>query len=253
MSEPEHGESCRPNIAALPKLIMVHRGVMRYFFEGRAVDLRRGTILYRPPHHMTHWEVRSRQRALIHSCTFEVEPSEPALHQPMLAQASRGQLERAAFQRLAELDPASDDHSELIAEAELKALLGRSLVRARPVAFDVSQAHPEERTSGRIGVERALAWLEENFARSDALVGLHQRAGLSPNHFRLLFRQVTGQSPSQYLKTLRMKASRFYLNRSNQSVKQVAAAVGYDNPLYFSRLFREFWGYPPSRVNKFNP
>ena len=60
-------------------------------------------------------------------------------------------------------------------------------------------------------------------------------------------------TPMQYILSLRISAAKRYLDSTNKSIAEIASAVGYDNPLYFSRIFKKHTGYSPSEYkNKFS-
>ena len=62
-----------------------------------------------------------------------------------------------------------------------------------------------------------------------------------------LYRQVKGSTPTQDLIRLRIeKAKRLLVGHPQLEIKQVAAAVGYEDALYFSRLFKKETGMNPS-------
>lgn len=73
-------------------------------------------------------------------------------------------------------------------------------------------------------------------------------AGLSVGHFHRRFRQATCETPVQYLTRRRLETALLYLQQSGMSIKAVAEAVGFNDPLYFSRVFRKRFGMPPSDV-----
>ena len=73
------------------------------------------------------------------------------------------------------------------------------------------------------------------------------RAHLSKNYFIKLFKRQTNVTPQQLLDTLRMQKAAHLLKYSELSITEIAAAVGYDDPLYFSRRFRKRTGRSPSR------
>ena len=54
-----------------------------------------------------------------------------------------------------------------------------------------------------------------------------------------------GESLQQYSKRLRLEAARHLLRETDLAVGEVAAELGYSDPLYFSRLFRKLWGGAP--------
>ena len=70
--------------------------------------------------------------------------------------------------------------------------------------------------------------------------------------FNRIFKQVVKVTPMQYILSLRMTNAINLLDNSDYNITQVAAAVGYDNPLYFSRLFAKYVGVPPTEYRKRN-
>jgi AraC family transcriptional regulator len=80
-------------------------------------------------------------------------------------------------------------------------------------------------------------------------VGLPELAasvGLSASHFCRAFKTAMGVSPHQYLINLRIARARLLLVETQLSVIDVGAAVGYDDPSYFARLFRRATGLSPA-------
>lgn len=81
--------------------------------------------------------------------------------------------------------------------------------------------------------------------RADQLHGL---CGISGTYFRKIFLSEFGISPQQYIIHKRLTQAKSLLDSGEYtSVSQVAAAVGYSDPLYFSRAFREKYGFSPIR------
>lgn len=70
-------------------------------------------------------------------------------------------------------------------------------------------------------------------------------AGFSTSHFSARFRAATGFSVIEYLKRLRMARARQLLITSNHSIAEIANAVGYSDPFYFSRQFASVNGVSP--------
>ena len=70
-------------------------------------------------------------------------------------------------------------------------------------------------------------------------------AKLSRYHFANKYKALTGYSPIKHFLNMKMEHACYLLDASELSVKGVAAALGYEDPLYFSRLFTKTIGMPP--------
>jgi iron complex transport system substrate-binding protein len=79
--------------------------------------------------------------------------------------------------------------------------------------------------------------------RAATLAGV---ANMSLPHYFALFKRVVGSSPIDYLIKLRMERARRLLAETSWSVKEVAVSLGYDDPLYFSRVFKSINQTAPS-------
>lgn len=89
-------------------------------------------------------------------------------------------------------------------------------------------------------------YMHRNFASPVSACALASLENLSPSRYRAAFRQQNGLSPSEYLMGLRMRNACTLLEQTNLSVQEVAAASGYPDPFYFSRIFKKNIGMPPS-------
>lgn len=95
-----------------------------------------------------------------------------------------------------------------------------------------------EGTSTVTRLVRSILHLERCFDSKLNVATLAKLAGLSPSHYSVLFKSHTGYAPLKYLTQLRMQRARELLATTNDSIKAVAATVGYRDQLYFSRVFR---------------
>lgn len=82
------------------------------------------------------------------------------------------------------------------------------------------------------------------------LNALAKEAGMSLSAMNRLFREYLKMPPHRYIREQRMRAAEEMLRLNALSVKETAAAAGYENALNFSTEFRKFYGYPPSAVRK---
>jgi AraC-like DNA-binding protein len=82
---------------------------------------------------------------------------------------------------------------------------------------------------------------------------LAEVARLTPNHFTALFHRHTGQAFTEYLANERLKRAKQYLVDLTLSINEVARLVGYDDPSYFTRWFRQHAGVPPREWRENRP
>ena len=75
-------------------------------------------------------------------------------------------------------------------------------------------------------------------------------AGISQVHVRRLFQEAVNTSPVRYVNFLRLEKAKNMLRTSNFSISEVALAVGFSDPYYFSRLFKKAVGISPAQYRK---
>lgn len=105
-------------------------------------------------------------------------------------------------------------------------------------------ANGESRT-GQIA--RAIAWLKEHFRETFSGPHLAALAGMSLSSFHEHFRRVTGMTPLQYQKQLRLQEARALMLADRLDAAQAGFRVGYESPSQFSREYRRLFGAPPVR------
>jgi len=75
-------------------------------------------------------------------------------------------------------------------------------------------------------------------------------SNISPSHYFAVFKRVTGFAPIDFFIRLRMQRACELLDASTLCVKEVAGTLGYDDPFYFSRVFKSVSGVAPSDYRK---
>lgn len=96
-------------------------------------------------------------------------------------------------------------------------------------------------------IATAVAWLKQNFVEAFRVDDLADRAHMSPSTFRQHFRSITGVSPLQYQKQLRLQEARQLMLNENHDAGSAAGQVGYESPSQFSREYSRLFGAPPQR------
>lgn len=87
--------------------------------------------------------------------------------------------------------------------------------------------------------------IQSDLARPIVVGDLAHRAGMSSSAFFEHFRAVTGTSPLQYQKDLRLLRAREALRSTNEKVSEIAFGVGYESSAQFSREYGRKFGVPP--------
>lgn len=99
-------------------------------------------------------------------------------------------------------------------------------------------------------IERATHYFNENYRRQINIEEYAAARHMSVCWFIRSFRQTVKQTPMQYILSLRMANAQSLLESTQYNITEVAAAVGYDDPLYFSRLFRRHTGFSPTKYRE---
>jgi len=171
------------------------------------------------------------------SCDF-IPPMPPK----QLIRGFAGQLTEH-FERIIELGGQEKPGTDQIIESIILQMIW--LIRQR-----LNQGLPKpcpERISRRRSwmVDQAIKYMQQNLHRPLPISELSQFCCASRHHLAHVFKKTTGISPLQYALQLRMeKAQRLLADHSFQ-VKQVAQKMGFDDPFYFSRLFKKVIGLSP--------
>lgn len=123
------------------------------------------------------------------------------------------------------------------------------LILAQLIAVDHAAGRLDPQPLDPI-VAQLLDELEDSVASPPTLDELAEHAGYSPQHLNRLFKQAIGLTPLQYLTHTRMARAAQLLTEGKQTVAAVGEAVGYDNPFYFSRMFRKHHGVSPGQYQR---
>jgi len=93
-------------------------------------------------------------------------------------------------------------------------------------------------------------WLNDHYAEANAVSQMQALSGLPRRTFSRRFRNATGYSPIEYLQALRIEEAKQALETTDQSVQEVADAVGYLDERAFRRIFRKRSGLTPSAYRR---
>lgn len=98
-------------------------------------------------------------------------------------------------------------------------------------------------------IERLIVELNKSYMDPWSIASMAQYCHLSSDYFSHQFKENTGSSPIQFLYNLRIEKAKELLLTEGLTVSEVAALVGYKDPLYFSRIFKKATGVSPKRFH----
>jgi two-component system, response regulator YesN len=131
--------------------------------------------------------------------------------------------------------------------------------------FDAMEAHfigvmgalagrVEQANQNRLGraVRRAVHFIEENYGRDLPLEDVAKSVGLSPSYFSSSFKRETGKNVVEYITEFRVEKAIELLCTTNLNTSEVAYRVGFNDPKYFTRIFKRSVGVTPSLYRRYS-
>jgi AraC-like DNA-binding protein len=122
--------------------------------------------------------------------------------------------------------------------------------------YQTAEEHPTPRytlsepqivNEDEVMMNRLMAFIEEHIADETLKIeDMSEAVGLSRTVFYEKIRETVGQSPSDFLRQVRMQRARQLMEKSRMNVSQIAFAVGFSDPKYFTKCFKKLTGFTPS-------
>ena len=108
-----------------------------------------------------------------------------------------------------------------------------------------------ERGRHRVELDQALRYIEQNYTSAALSVkSVSSEFGINRSRFTRLFAEAFGISPSSYIGNLRFRRALLMLRETALPIADVARSCGFDDPGYFSRMFRRRMGFAPGKFRK---
>jgi AraC-like DNA-binding protein len=99
-------------------------------------------------------------------------------------------------------------------------------------------------------IARAAGWLREHYRELFSLAELAGQVNMSRTSFCRHFSRITGMSPLQFQKKLRLYEAQRLMLTEDKSAETAAYEVGYESPSQFNREYKRQFGEPPHRDNE---
>lgn len=95
-------------------------------------------------------------------------------------------------------------------------------------------------------IRRAKEYIDGNYSCPDtSLNSVAAHVNISPSHFSTIFSQYTGETFIEYLTKTRIRIAMELLKTTQKRSSEIAYEVGYNDPHYFSYLFKKTMGCSP--------
>ena len=127
-----------------------------------------------------------------------------------------------------------------------------TLALARDVIYKALEFR-DEQGSARYGVviRKAKEFIGEHYADPElTLRRVANEVAMSNNHFCTIFSQETGVTFTEYITNLRIDKAKELLRDKQMRTSDVAASIGYNDPHYFSYLFKKYTDLSPRDFRK---
>ena len=99
-------------------------------------------------------------------------------------------------------------------------------------------------------IAKCQEWLADNYRQGTPVATMVEMSGLPERSFNRRFFRATGQSPMDYVQSLRLEEAKQMLETTDLSIEALANEIGYEDPSSFSRLFRRKTGATPAQYRK---
>lgn len=175
-------------------------------------------------------------------------------HIPLILLTARSAKE----QKLEGLESGADDYITKpfdfdILSLRIKRLLELRLKRQENFSPQMEIA-PSEITITSLDeklINKAIKYVEDNISRSELSVEeLSSVLNMSRVHLYKKMLSITGKTPIEFIRIIRLKRAAQYLRESQQSISEIAYQTGFSNPKYFRKYFKEEFGILPSEYQE---
>lgn len=99
-------------------------------------------------------------------------------------------------------------------------------------------------------MDDAVRYFHENYNKPVSIEEYAAAHNMSVSWFIRNFKEYTNTTPAQYILSLRMSNARTLLETTPYNISEISDIIGYENPLYFSRIFKKHCGMSPSEFRK---
>lgn len=245
----EHLPTWRPRGRLDYQLLYVASGKTVFYFNGEPKEVAAGHMVLFQPRQEQHYEYRAIDRPEVYWVHFTgsdvkniLKNYDIPLDKNVIYSGSSATYAYLFKEMIHELQTRRTGYEELLEMylRQIFLLVQRSWEERKPT---VSSYLQEE-------IDYARKYFNEHYNEDISIEEYAQSRGMSVSWFLRNFKQMTMKSPMQYILTIRINNAVSLLETTDYNVTEISTIVGYDNPLYFSRIFKKQKGVSPSDYRK---
>lgn len=225
-------------------IVMILSGIGICELGGSMHTLYENDIVLIPPHTERIWKTDEENPCHFISLGFELDADESFTEKLGTSYTIIRNVNRKTKEICKKVIEEWNNHSKVrntICRAYVQQIICDIAMQNESVSFN--PVHYEK-------VENAKNYIMQNYMKNVTVEELAEISGLSPSHFRKVFREIVGISSTQYAIQVRINKAKDLLASGSANVSEAAFASGFKDIYYFSAMFKKVTGENPSKYNK---
>jgi AraC family transcriptional regulator, arabinose operon regulatory protein len=235
----QNNNSWGPRIIPDYEFVYIVKGQAEYkgTSQTETIILKQDQVLLIPPHEEHVFSCQKVVPTIISCIHFSFKPTRRLPRQQYMAAVDPEILE--LFRKSA----MEHDRKETFSHELLENYMREIWIRLNRLS-----AGSQQMTIEPIKVRQAKVYINDFYNRKISRQEIAQFLNITPEYLNYLFKQHVRSTPQRYIHEVRLQKAREMLRRApHLNISQVGAAVGYDDPLYFSRVFKRKMGVSPRK------
>lgn len=238
----------RPRIVSNYHLLYIASGKAHFYFNANddtETTVSAGNMVLLRPHDYEHYVCSGQDHSEIFWVHFSGTDVDSFLQhhgiakdQRMISTGTSAEFKRLFRQMIVDTQRKKPFYEESIALTleYLFVLIHREIIE---LSESIDTVHDE--------IIQAFHYFADNYNRDICIEEYAEEHHMSTQWFIKRFKQYTKMTPKEYIVSVRMSHAQTLLEQTLYTISEIASIVGYDNPLYFSRVFKKQFGLPPNR------